>query len=154
VRSSGACGGDRWHIRTLQDRPRLLPALKTTIEHLRSLPRPKLTAARLPLEHKVFTVTGTAAGYTRERNRDIRFVLVTPQTRFSVYAAAPAPSCNSRATHNHRLRMGIARQKVVSSLCGTVTVTGVVFFTSRPQQRYQAPNRLELRPLLAFACKR
>jgi hypothetical protein len=39
--AAARCGADRWYVRTLQDRPRLLPARKTTIRELVRIARPK-----------------------------------------------------------------------------------------------------------------
>jgi hypothetical protein len=34
------CGVEHWSVKTLQDRPRLLPVRRTTVAHLASLPPP------------------------------------------------------------------------------------------------------------------
>jgi hypothetical protein len=47
----GACGVERWTVKTLQDRPRLLPAQKTTIHYLITRRAPSsLPDTRLPFE--------------------------------------------------------------------------------------------------------
>src|SRR6266550_1960015 len=54
---SGAqvCGVERWTVKTLQDRPKLLRLQRTTVAHMISLPRPaSLTSTRLPFERHVF----------------------------------------------------------------------------------------------------
>ena len=51
------CGVDRWTVKTLQDRPHLLRARKTTIHYLVTRPAPgSLPDTRLPFERHVFTV--------------------------------------------------------------------------------------------------
>jgi len=55
-----ACGIERWKVKTLQDRPRLLPLHDTTIAYLVSRPRPaRLPATRLPFERHLYRVTAT-----------------------------------------------------------------------------------------------
>jgi hypothetical protein len=51
------CGVERWTVKTLQDRPRLLPVKKVTVAYLvtRSAP-PSLATTRLPFERHVFQV--------------------------------------------------------------------------------------------------
>jgi hypothetical protein len=52
-----ACGVERWGIKTLKDRPRLLRARPTTVAHLTALPRPAyLPPTRLLFERRIFTV--------------------------------------------------------------------------------------------------
>jgi hypothetical protein len=52
------CGVERWTAKTLQDRPVLIPAQKTTIAYLTSrTPPASLLDARLPFERHIFTVT-------------------------------------------------------------------------------------------------
>jgi hypothetical protein len=54
---SSACGLERWTVKTLQDRPRLLPPRSTTVANLISLPRPRVVPARrLPSERHVYSV--------------------------------------------------------------------------------------------------
>jgi hypothetical protein len=49
---------ERWTVKTLQDRPRLIPLRAVTIAYLISRPRPAtLTASRLPFERHIFRVT-------------------------------------------------------------------------------------------------
>jgi hypothetical protein len=155
-RASG-CGGDRWHVRTLQDRPKLLPAKRTTLEHLVRLRRPKvLPETRLPIEHQVFTFEAVVGDRYREANGDIRAVapqMGTPMGHW-VAVATPAPACNTRATNALRRRMGLARQGMIR-VCSHVKVTGVAFFTTRPRDWLRpARNGIELHPLLGFTCIR
>src|SRR5438093_10806543 len=59
IGSSGraTCGVERWTVKTLQDRPRLLPVKKTTIAYLVGRPAPSsLPATRLPFERHIFRV--------------------------------------------------------------------------------------------------
>jgi hypothetical protein len=74
--SAAACGGDRWTVKTLQDRPHLLPARKTTIHFLFTRPAPSyLPATRLPFEHHVYTVTAAVVGVRPEADSDLHVLL-------------------------------------------------------------------------------
>ena len=64
-----ACGVERWSVKTLQDRPRLVPIRRTSIAWLVTRPAPDgLPAARLPLERRIFQVVG-AVTLVRPRGR-------------------------------------------------------------------------------------
>src|SRR6478735_4824215 len=55
-----ACGVERWKVKTLQDRPRLLARKDTTIAQLIARKRPvHLPATRLPFERHVYRVHGS-----------------------------------------------------------------------------------------------
>jgi hypothetical protein len=153
---TGACGGDRWYVRTLQDRPKLLPVHPTTLAKLQKLARPsKVPTTRHPSEHQIVTLDTQAAPYLREANGDLLILLYSPsKTRPYVIASVPAPSCNSRATQYRRRQMGIARQKIVASFggatCSHRQVTGVVFFSTKPRTQGETRNRIRLSPVLGF----
>ena len=54
---TSSCGVERWTVKTLQDRPILIPP-KTTVAFLVSLPRPSsFPDWRMPFERHVFQVT-------------------------------------------------------------------------------------------------
>jgi hypothetical protein len=54
---ASTCGVERWTVKTLQDRPRLLPPRQTSITFLTRLRAPSfLPEARLPIERHVYTV--------------------------------------------------------------------------------------------------
>jgi hypothetical protein len=58
---TAVCGVERWAVKTLQDRPRLLPVYKTTVRQLVRLPRPAyLPNTRLPVERHVYSVIASA----------------------------------------------------------------------------------------------
>jgi hypothetical protein len=66
-----ACGVERWNIKTLKDRPRLLRARPTTVAHLTSLRRPAyLPPGRLPFEHRIFTVVARVTLHRLEDDLD------------------------------------------------------------------------------------
>ena len=111
ARGAGVCGGDRLYIRTLQDRPDLLPAKKTTLVKLTSIPRPKSLPANrlLPIEHQVFTVVADPALLYRDPNLDLRTILVkggTPRYRW-VSAGVPSPHAT------------VGRSRIGAGRCGS-----------------------------------
>jgi hypothetical protein len=143
------CGVERWTVKTLQDRPRLLAVKKTTIAYLVSRPAPSyLPNTRLPFERHIFRVT---AAVTLDRSEDDQdFHLVLSDGRRTMIAESPAPSCTSRATPTRRRQMAQARAAV--RLCAKAVVTGVAFFDFRHGQTGVAPNAIELHPVLGFSC--
>lgn len=150
-RASGtaACGLERWTVKTLQDRPRLLPARKTTIHYLITRPAPQtLPDTRLPFEHHVFTVSAAVVLISPEADSDLHLVL--QQGGNHMIAEAPSPNCDKRATPYRRRQMRVAREQV--RLCARASVTGVAFFDFDHGQTGVAPNAIELHPILHFRC--
>src|SRR5205085_7101503 len=106
--TSAACGGDRWTVKTLQDRPHLLPARKTTIHFLVTRPAPSyLPDTRLPFEHHVFTVTAAVMLVRPEGDSDLHVVLQSGGNH--MITEAPSPSCDRHATPNRRRQPRVAR---------------------------------------------
>jgi hypothetical protein len=55
-----ACGVERWAAKTLQDRPVLTPARRTTLRYLVTRPAPSaIPQTRLPFERRGFTVVAS-----------------------------------------------------------------------------------------------
>ncbi len=143
------CGGDRWTVKTLQDRPRLLPARRTTLHFLVTRPAPShLPDTRLPFEHHVYTVVARVVLVRPEADSDLHVVL--KQHGNSMISEAPSPNCDKRATPLRRRQMRVARSHV--RLCARARVTGVAFFDFDHGQTGVAPNAIELHPILRFAC--
>ena len=95
--SKYGCGVERWTVKTLQDRPRLLPARKTTIHYLVTRPAPSsLPDRRLPFERHVFTVVAAVVLVRPEDDSDLHLVL--RQGGNHMIAEAPAPYCDRHAT--------------------------------------------------------
>src|SRR5256885_17194918 len=68
-----ACGVERWKVKTLQDRPRLLPLRDTTIAYLVSRTRPaRLPAKRLPFERHMYRVSAAVTRVPPEAHSDPR----------------------------------------------------------------------------------
>ena len=154
VRSSASalCGVERWAVKTLQDRPRLLRARRTTLAHLVSLPRPAhLPQTRLPFERHVFSVTAAVTLDRREVDQDLHLVLFQVGKDAHMIAEAPnAPTCTPRATAYRKRQMRAARH--AARICGRARITGVAFFDFLHGQTGVAPNGIELHPILGFAC--
>ena len=146
---AATCGVERWTVKTLQDRPRLLPGRVTTIHVLVTRPAPPtLPATRLPFERHVFTVTAAVTLVRQEQDSDLHLVLHAGADH--MIAEAPSPSCDSRATPLRRRQMRTARSAV--RLCAHARVTGVAFFDFDHGQTGVAPNAIELHPILGFHC--
>ena len=147
--SAAACGVERWTVKTLQDRPRLLPARKTTIHFLITRPAPAhIPDTRLPFERHVFTVVARVVLVRAEDDSDLHVVL--RQGGNHMISEAPSPSCDRRATLLRRRQMRVARNHV--RLCARARVTGVAFFDFDHGQTGVAPNAIELHPILGFRC--
>jgi hypothetical protein len=146
-----SCGGARWTVKTLQDRPRLLPVRDTTVAYLVSLPYPPaLPDTRLPFERHVFRVTASVTAVHHAHDRDLHLVL-DDGTR-TMFVEAPSPSCTAQATPVGRRQMARARRRI--RLCDRARVTGVAFFDLLHGEEGQAPNGIELHPILRFRCLR
>jgi hypothetical protein len=145
-----ACGVERWTVKTLQDRARLLPARATTIAYLTQRPRPAHLppTTRLPFERHVFSVVARVTLVRLEDDSDFHLVLY--QGRRHMIAEAPSPACTARATRLRRRQMAAARRRV--RLCARARVVGVAFFDFLHGQTGVAPNGIELHPVLGFSC--
>ena len=136
-------------MKTLQDRPHLLPARRTTIHFLITRPAPShLPDTRLPFEHHVYTVVARVVLVRPEADSDFHVVLQSGGKHMNT--EAPSPSCDRNATPYRRRQMRVARNHV--RLCARARVTGVAFFDFPHGQTGVAPNAIELHPILAFRC--
>ena len=145
------CGTERWSVKTLQDRPTLLPTRTTTVKYLTSLPAPAdLPYTRLPFERHVFRVTAAVTLVRPEDDGDYHLVLSAGGAH--MIAEAPMPGCTVGATPIVRREMTTARRAV--RLCHHAVVTGVAFFDFKHGQTGVAPNAIELHPILGFRCLR
>src|SRR5690348_6799770 len=72
-----ACGVERWSIKTLKDRPVLLPRRPATIAQLAALPRPNPfpPQGRLLIERRIYTVTASVTLDRTEADLDHHLVL-------------------------------------------------------------------------------
>ena len=147
-----SCGTERWTVKTLQDRPRLIPVRDTTIAFLASRSAPSsLPDTRLPFERHIFRVRAAVTLVRLEDDSDYHVVIQDTQGQ-TMITEAPLPACASRATALRRKQMGVARAAV--RVCARAVVTGVAFFDFQHGQTGVAPNGIELHPILGFRCLR
>jgi hypothetical protein len=146
---SGACGVERWTVKTLQDRPTLLPARSVTLRYLDTRPAPSyLPSTRLPFERHIFIVTAAVVLVRHEADSDLHLVLSALGR--TMIAESPAPSCDPNTAPAYRREMTVARAAV--RLCARARITGVAFFDFKHGQTGVAPNAIELHPVLGFRC--
>jgi len=145
------CGVERWTVKTLQDRPRLLPVKRVTLVYLITRPAPaSLPGTRLPFERHVFRVTAAITLIRAEEDGDLHLVL--SDGRRPMIAESPSPSCTGNAKAIRRKQM--ARARLAARVCSKATVTGVAFFDFQHGQTGVARNAIELHPVLGFRCLR
>jgi hypothetical protein len=147
--SGGACGVERWTVKTLQDRPKLLASRLTTVHHLDTRPAPaSIPDSRLPFEHHIFTVIAQVTFVREEADSDYHVILTEHGSH--LIGETPARWCTRHATARRRQQMQQAR--LAAKSCARARVTGVAFFDYDHGQTGIAPNAIELHPLLAFHC--
>jgi hypothetical protein len=147
--SGGSCGVERWTVKTLQDRPKLLPVQPVSIRDLvNRRPPADLPYTRLPFERHVFRVNAAVTLVRPEEDGDLHLVL-SDGTR-TMIAESPSSSCTAGGTPLRRRQMAQARTHV--RLCAKASLTGVAFFDFTHGQTGVAPNAIELHPLLGFRC--
>jgi hypothetical protein len=141
---------ERWTIKTLGDRPILLPSRPTSIRFLTSRRAPfALPSRRLPFERHIYRVTAAVTLVRPEDDGDFHLVLQDGAGR-TMIAETPNASCNNSATPHRQRQMATARAHV--RLCARASVYGVAFFDFYHGQTGVAPNAIELHPVLAFRC--
>jgi hypothetical protein len=149
AQSRSLCGVERWTVKTLQDRPRLLPVRTVTLRFLVTRPAPAvLPVTRLPFERHVFHVVAAVTLVRQEDDGDFHLVLRTGLLH--MIAEAPSPGCFARATPLRRAQMRATWARV--RVCGRASITGVAFFDFKHGQTGVAPNAIELHPVLKFRC--
>jgi hypothetical protein len=93
--SRSACGAERWTVKTLQDRPRLLPVRRVTLAYLVSRPAPaSLPTTRLPFERHVFRVTAAVSLVRPEADGDLHLVL--SDGKRTMIAESPSGGCTKK----------------------------------------------------------
>jgi hypothetical protein len=136
-------------MKTLQDRPRLLPVQTTTLRFLVTRPAPPtLPSTRLQFERHVYRVAAAVTLVRAEDDGD--FHLVLRDGALHMIAEAPSTSCLAGATPIRRAQMQTARAAV--RVCARAQITGVAFFDYKHGQTGVAPNAIELHPILKFRC--
>ena len=143
-----ACGGERWRVKTLGDRPHLLPVQSTTVRFLVTRPRPpSLPDTRLPFERHIFRIIARVAFIRPEADSDLHLGVVDGAGR-TMIAEAPLPACAVGATPIRKRQMGIARSR--ARVCAKAVLTGCVLDSRRTDRgsperdRAASPARLPL----------
>jgi hypothetical protein len=152
LHASAVCGVERWAVKTLQDRPRLLRVRPTTVASLVRIPRPAYVprTRRLPLERRIYSVVAAATLFAQEADQDYHVILRSGSKQ--MIAEAPnAPFCTPKATAYRKNQMRTARIRV-RRYCARARVVGVGFFDYYHGQRGVAPNVIELHPILGYGC--
>lgn len=148
-RTHSLCGSERWTVKTLQDRPSLLPVRTVTLPFLVTRPAPaSLPYTRLPFERHVYRVLAAVTEIRPEDDGDYHLILRDHGR--TMIAETPMLSCTGRATPLMRARMQAARR--VARVCPRAAVTGVAFFDYDHGQTGVAPNAIEPHPVLRFQC--
>jgi hypothetical protein len=145
------CGVERWKVKTLQDRPTLLPVQSTTIASLIAQPKPSpLPGDRAPFEYHQFRVTAQVVRiHKTEDDGDYHLVLQDAAGNHMI-GEVPIADCNKDATAYRRNQMAQAR--AAAKVCSSAEIVGVAFFDFFHNQDGVAPNEIELHPILSFKC--
>jgi hypothetical protein len=142
-------GVERWKVKTLQDRPRLLRAHAIPMSQLVSHDRPTpLPGTRLPFERHIWSVDAAVTLVRHEPDEDFHIVLESGADQ--MIAESPSPACTRGGTAYRRRQMREVRMKL--RLCSQARVVGVAFFDFKHGQTGVAPNAIELHAILDFAC--
>jgi hypothetical protein len=144
------CGVERWKVKTLQDKPDLLPSQTKTIAYLvtRTKPDP-LPGTRAPFERHQFIVTAAVTDKLTEDDGDFHLVLDDGMGN-TMIAEAPNAECNKDATAYRRKQMAEARAAV--KVCSKAEIKGVAYVDFFHNQTGVADNEIELHPILSFRC--
>jgi hypothetical protein len=116
--STAACGTERWTVKTLQDRPRLIPTRDTTIAYLTSRPAPSsLPDTRLPSERHIYRVRADVTLVRPEDDSDLHVVLEDATGR-TMITESPLPVFVLR----ERLRSDASRWVLLGRRCESAPV--------------------------------
>lgn len=161
-----ACGTERWAVKTLSDpeanRVNLTPKA-TTIAHMRALAAPStMDASRLPQEFQAYRIAARLLGFKFEHDGDVHLAVADPSTGGTMIVEFPNGGCTHGASAIARHRIAQAKRALLAAcgtpgsssfttLRGTATITGVLFFDFKHGQRAVAPNAVELHPVTTFS---
>jgi len=164
-----SCGGERWPVKTLSDRRAHLVDFhprRTTVTRLRHKRRPHHiendSLRRRGAERKTFRVRARLLKFAAFDDHDIHVVISEPGHRSrTMIVEFPNVRCNGarhsikkpamrRARRHLRAACGIPHSSSFTHLRGKATITGVGFFDLIHGQTGQAPNGIELHPVLRF----
>jgi hypothetical protein len=126
------------------------PPVRTTVAQLTSLPLPSSIQHRVrPTETTVYTITATVNDITVEHDRDLHLAVNGGSGRFMI-TELPDLACvpTSSAFYSGISRAHSQLAAWSGNLPVTVQITGVGFFDGYTGQSDQAPNQIELHPIL------
>jgi hypothetical protein len=160
--ASAQCGGERWPVKIGTDanagQVNLNSTTATTIANLIAIATPKKLQDNqriLPTETTVYVVNATLKKYTRMYDSDYHMVIADASGR-TMIAEIPSPAC---VGSNSPFAAGIAHARAQFDAMFTVTdtfqnadvpvrITGLGFFDYLEGQAGQAPNGIELHPVI------
>jgi hypothetical protein len=161
-----ACGTERWAVKTLTDpdanRVNLTPQ-PTTVARLRQLAAPSaLPPRRLPQELQSYRISARLLAFKFESDGDVHLVVADPHSDGTMIVELPNSGCTHGAPATARHRIAQAKRALLSAcgtpsssrfttLTGTATIAGVLFFDFAHGQRGVAPNAVELHPVTSFS---
>jgi hypothetical protein len=126
------------------------PPTSTTVAQLTNLPLPSPIVHRVqPTETTVYTITARLKAIHTEHDRDLHFVVDDGLGHYMI-TELPDPACVP-TTSPFYSGISRARSQVAGwsgSLPATVQISGVGFFDNFNGQPDQAPNQIELHPIL------
>ncbi len=163
-RAFAQCGVERWSVKTGTDPDaglvNLAAASPTTVNTLLALPRPTLIPDNqrlVPTETTLWTMTATLNGYFVANDSDYHMVLTNGAGK-TMIAEIPAPICVGPGSP---FATGIAHARaqmdarftapppgIFQTVNIPVQLTGVGFFDFIEGQTGQAPNGVELHPVI------
>lgn len=159
-----ACGTERWSVKTLSDadarRVNLVPST-TTVAKLGRLPAPAtLPDRRLPAELR-YRIHARLVAYKLEDDGDVHLVVADPASGATMIVEFPNSGCTHGAPSADRHQVAVAKRALIAAcgpptssrfttLHGTATISGVLFFDFKHGQRGVAPNAVELHPVIGF----
>jgi len=164
------CGEWRWGVKTLSDvrakgvayRP-----LERSAGFLRGLPEPSFLGPdtkriRHSAEMRTYTIKVALLKAALEEDRDIHLVVAPAAAKAkTMIVEFPDPKCKGAAGSYKKAKIAAARTALLkdcgsigsgfTKLKGTATITGVGFYDAKHGQDGQAPNGIELHPVIAYS---
>jgi len=163
------CGVERWPVKTLSDQDAAQVNFtpdQSSVAQLRSLAAPASLpqSSRIaPIELTVFTITAQVVEMKLEEDHDIHLVIAEPGDPIATMITEfpDADTCSGAVASAHAQEMRAARAALIAafgqpasshftSVSGSASVTGVVFFDVLHGQTGVAPNGIELHPVIGF----
>jgi len=96
---AAVCGVERWTVKTLQDKAKLLRRQNTTVAHLISVAKPAhLPATSLPFERRVFRVTAAVTLVRQEADQDLHIVIQKGPLSIRVWDASLLTATSNSVT--------------------------------------------------------